>query len=359
MIRFFRTAVLFAVMSVLSLVMPSCTRDPYIAPSSRDIPDPERELFVINGLAETISLIEPESRAMYHDVLRTGQWPNHLLYYEGKLYLVNSGDNNIVVYDENSFEERGEIYLGAGSNPWMIIRAGSGSTGYVPNFVAGEVAVVDLVGLKVLGRIPVGTGPEGGAYQNGKVYVCNTAWDYQLFDFREGTVSVIDTGSNEVTATISVGKNPQAAIPFPDLNEVHIVCTGKNGGDDADDGAVYIVDSDTDEVKEIIKVGGSPSWSEGAVDRTNKIVYLTGIGGLQSYNYSTREVFHGSNDYILAGDNAESDFFSGVVVDEMFRVLYVCFFSADKIIVLDLDSYEVIEEIEGSDGVQSIFLLEE
>ncbi len=359
MIRFFRTAALSAVMTILTLLIPSCTRNPYIAPSSREVPDPERELFVINGLAETVSLIEPESRTIYHDVLQTGQWPNHLLYYEGRLYLVNSGDNNIVVYDENSFEEKGEIYLGAGSNPWMIIRAGSGSTGYVPNFVAGEVAVVDLAELEVLGRIPVGAGPEGGAYQNGKVYVCNTAWDYQLFEFREGTVSVIDTGSNEVTAAISVGKNPQSVIPFPDLKEVHIVCTGKNGGADADDGSVYIVDTDTDEVKEIIDVGGSPSWSRGALDTTNKIVYLTGVGGLQAYNYVTREVLHGSDDYILAGENAESDFFSGVVVDEIYRLLYVCFFSADKIIVLDLDSYETIGEIEGSDGVQSIFLLEE
>jgi YVTN family beta-propeller protein len=344
---------------IIAVLFTSCMRDPYIPPSTRNIPDAERELYVINGLAETISVIDTESREIYDDVLTTGMWPNHLLFFNEQLFLVNSGDNEIVVYDETSFEEVGSVYLGSGSNPWMIIHEEGTNKGYVPNFAAGDVSVVDLKKLTELKRIDVGKGPEGGAYLDGKVYVCNTAWDYQTFDFGEGTVSVIDTDKGKVIETITVGENPQSAISFPDLDEVHIVCTGKNGGDDSDDGEIYIIDTTDDSVEDVLSIGGSPAWSGYGLERARNIAYLTGVGGLMAYNYQTGEVLHDSSDYIFFGSDAESDFFSGAAVDEREGLIYCCFFSKDRIVVLDLEDYSVKETIEGSDGTQSIFLFEE
>ena len=334
--------------------------DPFIPPPSRDIPDLEREIFVINGLAETISVINPETLEIHNDVLTTGMWPNHLLYYNDRLYLVNSGDNEIEVFNETTFEKVGEIYLGAGSNPWMIIHAEGGSKGYVTNFARGDVAVIDLDSLSVTVRIPVGDGPEGGVYHDGKIYVCNTAWDYQLFDYNDGTVTVIDTVQDEVIKTVSVGTNPQSAISYPGLAEVHIICTGKNGGLDSDDGQIYIIDTDDDTVGQSpLSIGGSPSWTGGAFDTASQTAYLAGVGGLMSYNYITKEILNGSDNYILTGLNTATDFFSGAVVDESGRSIFCCFYSRDKIVVLDLESYVEVMTIEGSDGVQSIYLFEE
>jgi len=332
-----------------------------MGPATRgdNIPDVQRELFIINGLAETISIINPETQELYNDVLTTGKWPNHLYFYDGKLYVTNSGDNEIVVYNEDSFEKEGEIYLGSGTNPWMIIQPEGTTTGYVPNFAASEVAVVDLGTYSVTNRIPVGEGPEGGVYHDGEVYVCNTNWDYQQFGYNNGTVSVIDTHTEEVVKTITVGKNPQAALAFPTLDEVHIICTGNNGGEDADDGEIHVIATTDYSVKQVLAIGGSPVGSEAAIQRDKQLVFLAGVGGVMSYNYASKQIVHGSDNYLLSASDVESDFYSGLVVDEENSLIFCSFFSQDKILVLDLETYEVVERLEGSDGTQSIYLFEE
>ncbi|HUV06280.1 MAG TPA: YncE family protein [Spirochaetia bacterium] len=356
----------------------ACMRDPYIAPAERDIPDLDREVFVINGLAETLSIIDPATLDIYNDVLVVGMWPNHILFHGGKLYITNSGDNSIRIYDETTFRELGEIYTGKGTNPWSVILKTGTDKAYVPTFAAGEVAVVDLATAAVDKRIAVGTGPEGGAFDpdRNKLYVCNTSWDYESFGFNEGTVSVIDGATDTVIRTISVedgsyelgqGSNPQAAIALPDIDEIHIVCTGKNGGPDSDDGKIVIIDAITDTVKGTLPIGGSPLWSADAIDPDNRIVYLAGIGGVMSYYYGLGlgsgdppVILHGSGSYIIAGSDLEHDLFSGVAVDTQNNLIFVCNYTGDRIIVLQRsEPYDTVEEIEGSDGAQTPYLVVE
>jgi len=341
------------------IFLAGCVPQPEEPLSVRTFTDLARELYVINEQAETVSVIDLDTREMYSDAFLSGVWPNHIVFHRDSIYMVNSGDNNVTVYDESTFATLGEIYLDTGSNPWMIIHKEGTDKGYIPNFTAGDVAVVDLYTLDILERIPVGNGPEGGAYQNGKVYVGNTAWNYQEYDFDPGTVSVIDTVSDEVLTTITVEKNPQSIIAFPDLNEIHVVCTGKNGGDGSDDGRIVVVDTNTDEVTEILEIGGSPVGGSQGVDSTHKIAYLVGIGGLQSYNYETKTVLHDSADYIIIGDDPDNDLFSGVAVDETEGCLYVSHFTGDRVLVLDWEDYSLLEEIEGSDGTSSLYIFTE
>ncbi len=349
-----------AVLLSAVFVVFSCMRDPYVTPSRRTFQDFDKELFVINTLAETVSVINgDDTNEVYSDVFTTGMWPNHCLFHRGNIYFVNSGDNNITVYNESTFEYLGEIYLGPGSNPWMVIQKTGTDTAWVPCFASGDMVVVDLESLTAGDRIQLGNGPEGGTYQDGKVYVGNTAWDYQSFDFGEGTVSVVDGGTGEPVKTITVGINPQSVIPFPDLHEVHVICTGKNGGAGSDDGKVIVIDTLTDTVTANIEIGGSPVGGIGGIDSIANRVYLSGVGGILCYNYITKAVINGSGNYLLEGQDTDGDFFSGLVVDEDYRRLYVCFFSNDSIIEIDLESLSLVKEIEGSDGPQSVYLYEE
>ena len=343
----------------LSLFL-SCMRDPYIAPAERLIEDNARELFIINSLAETISIIDADAGdEIASDVLTTGMWPNHCLFHRGRIYIVNSGDNSISVFDETSFEELGEIYLGAGSNPWMIIIKPGTDTAYIPCFASGDVAQVDLLSLTVEKRITVGRGPEGGAFQDGKLYVCNTAWNYQSFGYDDGTVSIIDDATGTVIKTLTVEINPQSILAFPALHEVHVICTGRNGGPDSDDGKIVVIDTLTDTVVKTIFIGGSPLAGENALDNAAGIAYLSGVGGIMSYNFNTGTVINSSADYLLEGDDLSMDFYAGLAVDEVMRRIYVCYFSGDRILSINLDTHSIIKEMPGSDGPQSIFLFTE
>jgi len=335
-------------------------REPYIAPSRRSITDFEKEYFVINTLAETVTVMNGENTdEIYPDVITTGMWPNACHFHRGNLYIVNSGDNTITVYDESTFEYIGEIYIGSGSNPWMIIPKPGTDTAFVPCFASGDLAEINLVSMTVENRTELGNGPEGGVFQDGKVYVGNTAWNYQLFDFDEGTVSAVDGETGELLTTITVEINPQSILPFPDIHEIHVVCTGKNGGPGSDDGKVVVINTLTDTVTHTIDTGGSPVGGIGGIDSTANTVYLTGVGGIMSYNFITKTIINGSDNYLLEGTDREGDLFSGLAVDEEARRLYVCFFTGDSIIGINLEDNTIVKEIEGSDGPQSIYLYTE
>jgi len=72
---------------------------------------------------------------------------------------------------------------------------------YVTNHFSSTVSVIDTKTDTVVATIPVGLSPFGGAAtpDGSKIYVANNF---------AATVSVIDTATNTVTATIPIGLNP-------------------------------------------------------------------------------------------------------------------------------------------------------
>ena len=88
---------------------------------------------------------------------------------------------------------------------------------YVTNFTTpGTVSVIDTATNEVIDSpISVGSAPFGvAAAPNGsKVYVTN---------LETGTVSVIDTATNTVTATITVGNSPRGVAVTPDGSKVYV-----------------------------------------------------------------------------------------------------------------------------------------
>ncbi len=229
---------------------------PWQPQNGRFFADNEEEIFVFNSLAESISVIDPVKQVMYDDVVLTGAEPNHGICFNNSVYVVNSRDNSIHVIEEDRLLLTDQFYLGNNRNPWMLVRIPLTDYAYIPNFVSGTVSCLDLVSGTVRAEIEVGTAPEGAAWINDRLFVCNTAWDYETFGFKQGTVTVIDTVTDQVLRTITVATNPQAAVVFPSLNEVHIVCTGKNSSAGADDGSVCILDAQTGDLLTNIITGG-------------------------------------------------------------------------------------------------------
>ncbi len=118
------------------------------------------------------------------------------------------------------------------------------TTAYVTDMEGGAVSVIDTVTNVVAATIPVGNFPEGVAVapDGGTVYVTNTV---------DGTLSVIDAATNTVTATILVGNYPYGVAITPDGGRVYV----SNGSD----GTVSVIDTATDTVTATIPVGSTPS----------------------------------------------------------------------------------------------------
>ena len=123
---------------------------------------------------------------------------------------------------------------------------------YVANADTNTVSVVDTASNTVLATIPVGPipfAPIGIAItpDGTRVYVTNAG---DPFDRANGTVAVIDTATDTVVATISVGILPEAVAITPDGTRAYVANTGTS--------TVSVIDTASLNVVSTIRVGKSP-----------------------------------------------------------------------------------------------------
>ena len=86
---------------------------------------------------------------------------------------------------------------------------------YITNQNSNTVSVIDTATDTVIATIPVGLSPFGVAVSpdGSKVYVANTG---------ANTLSVIDTATNTVSATVPVGFGPRGVAVKPDRSKVYV-----------------------------------------------------------------------------------------------------------------------------------------
>jgi len=114
---------------------------------------------------------------------------------------------------------------------------------YVANAGSNTVSVIDTGTNAVVATISVGSGPEGVAItpDGNYAYVTNSG---------SNTVSVIYTGTNAVVATISVGTGPLGVAITPDGNYAYVT--------NSDSNTVSVIDTGTNAVVATITVGDLP-----------------------------------------------------------------------------------------------------
>ena len=124
--------------------------------------------------------------------------------------------------------------------------------------------------------------PWGVAVAGQKVYVCNTAYDGASNSYGDGTVSVIDSSTDEVVKTIDVETNPTEIVVSGD--KIIVQCTG-NYADIT--GNLCVIDVASDTVAQVIDLGMTPS---GLAISPNGKVYITTFGGLLSVDIGSGTV---------------------------------------------------------------------
>jgi YVTN family beta-propeller protein len=141
----------------------------------------------------------------------------------------------------------------------------SSTYAYITNAGSGTVTVIDTATDNVTATLSyVGSNPDGVAVSpdGKKVYVANSDWDnISAID----TVSVIDTATNTFTDMIEVGQWPWGIAVSPDGNTVYVT----NDGSDT----VSVINTSNNTVTATVPVGVDPRGI--VVTPDGKTVYLT------------------------------------------------------------------------------------
>ena len=148
-------------------------------------------------------------------------------------------------YSITNFFPRGSDW--APSKGFSYVLANSGQArpfAYVTNSNSSSVSVIDTATNTVVATIGVGNRPIGVAFTpNGsRVYVANSNSD---------SVSVIDTATNTVIATVIVGSFPQGVGITPDGSRAYVENTFSN--------SVSVIDTVTNTVIATVAVGMDPA----------------------------------------------------------------------------------------------------
>ncbi|TVR39864.1 MAG: hypothetical protein EA392_05370 [Cryomorphaceae bacterium] len=159
----------------------------------------------------------------------------------GRLYVVVNNAGKIEVADSQNFTSVTSIE-NLGQPRFMVSHDG---TGYVSDWASGGVHMVNLESHTITGTIETGSGPERMLVQNDEVWVTNSGG----FSTAQ-TVSVIDANAQTLSATISVGDNPNSIAADAD-GHVRVLCRGVGSWPDPEAetaGSIWVLNSSTHEV---------------------------------------------------------------------------------------------------------------
>lgn len=107
----------------------------------------------------------------------------------------------------------------------------------------------------------------------------------------DNTVSVIDTATNAVTATIAVGKYPYGVAVHPDGSTVYVTNT--------EDATVSVIAAATNTVTATIPVGGGPVYGLAVTPDGSRLYVAIGYGGVAVIDTNTNSVIHKIDDLAL------------------------------------------------------------
>ena len=155
---------------------------------------------------------------------------------------------------------------------------------YITNTDSGTVSVLDTADNTVTASVAVGSGPGGVAVtpDGTRVYVTNRASD---------TVSVLDTADNTVIATVAVGDVPFGVAVTPDGTRVYVANDGS--------GTVSVLDTADNTVIATVAVGDVPFGV--AVTPDGAFVYVA------NRNSNSVSVIDTADNTVIATVGVESD----------------------------------------------------
>lgn len=231
----------------------SCEKEPEKPNGNDDINFSGKGIYVLNeGLFNmnnsTITWYDFETEQASTDWFeiqngrKLGDTGNDLKIYGSKVYIVVSGSSQVEVLDADSGNSLARIPFFDGEKPRQPRNvAFLHDKAFVCSF-DGTVAVIDTATLEIEKFINAGRNPDGITTANNKIYVANSGGlDFPDYD---NTVSVIDFESMEEIKKITVGSNPYT-MEADDRGFVYLISRGNY---DDEKMQLQIIDSESDEL---------------------------------------------------------------------------------------------------------------
>lgn len=182
--------------------------------------------------------------------------------------------------------------------PHALAITPDGAFAYVPSTL-GDVYVIDTCSNEIVGRIaipdgrPAGRGTNEGGHLNGTTFSPDGQRAY-VSNIGTSTVSVIDTATRKVTATIPVGQNPTGSDVTPDGRYLYVpnwpysINPGGGGHTQiAGAGGVSVIDTTTNALVKTIAV---PNANGVATAPDGRTVWVTSGGRIAVIDVASNAV---------------------------------------------------------------------
>lgn len=209
--------------------------------------DPQGKfIYATNSEDDTISVVDAAQRKVVKTI-STGKMPHGLrMSPDGReIYVANTGDGTVSVV--SAAEQKETARIPVGKAPVQVGFTPDGKRVYISLRDENAVAVFDTATRQKIASVAVGNQPiQMFATPDGRfVYVANQGTESQPDD----TVSVIDTASNKIVATITTGKGAHGVVASG--NRVFVTNTF--------DDTVSVIDAAAQKVIGTISVGDAPN----------------------------------------------------------------------------------------------------
>jgi YVTN family beta-propeller protein len=217
-----------------------------IAPAQMAVSPDRKSVYIANTGSDTVSVLNTDDNTIARTIALPGGSAPVDVAVDPKgryLYTANGGSNRVSVLDTRASRVVASVRVG--TQPLSVAVAPDGKTVYAANSGSGDVSVIDAPTRRVVRAIPTGRFPSGVAVtpDGASVYVSNELSGVTVISASKGTVTAtlrepspfsvaispngdrayvtslgpgrvtaIDTGTQRVSSTVSVG--PYGTDPF-------------------------------------------------------------------------------------------------------------------------------------------------
>lgn len=238
----------------------------------------------------------------------------------GRIFVTNERGNSVSVINGSSLEV--EAIIDIGERPRGIGLSPDGNELYVAVSEENKIKVVDPSSLKIIREFEAGSDPETFAvHPNGNIYISN----------EDDAKATVFNPAGEQVAEIKVGLEPEGVAVSPDGKRVIVTSESTN--------MLHVITAASNTIESNILIGSRPRAA--TFTKAGDIAYATAeiSGEVVKVDMNNAKVIKTGS----TGDSKSKP--KDVILSKDEKVIYVAGGRANKVLVMDADTLEIIKGI--------------